>query len=321
MLSTDASRIRIGLDLDPTQASWSEMASVVRMADGLGYDSLWTWDHLYGTDDPRQRIFEGWTTIAAWGAMTTTPTVGLLVLANTFRNPGLVAKSAVTVDHISGGRCILGLGAGWRPLEHHAHGIEFGSGFDERLDWLEESVTAVTALLRGEAVTTAPGGHYNFAQLRHAPLPWNGPGRLPILIGGGGERRTIPIAARFADIWHHRGSVDHLARKVDILVAACAAVGRDPATIQLAFDPHVVIRNDPKAALGAHERSLAVHYQTLGAPPDPTEHWFGPPDAIVERWRPYLALGFRHLIVDLASPYDQETIARMPEVRDLAASA
>jgi alkanesulfonate monooxygenase SsuD/methylene tetrahydromethanopterin reductase-like flavin-dependent oxidoreductase (luciferase family) len=169
-------------------------------------------------------------------------------------------------------------------------------------------------------VTTPPGGRYAFAGLQHVPLPWNGPGRLPILIGGGGERRTIPIAARYADIWHHRGSVDHLARKLEVLVAACAAVGRDPATIELAFDPHVVIRDDPAAALAVHERSLAAHYQTFRPPLDPIEHWFGPPDAIVELWRPYLALGFRHLIVDLPTPYDEETVARMPEVRALAAT-
>jgi alkanesulfonate monooxygenase SsuD/methylene tetrahydromethanopterin reductase-like flavin-dependent oxidoreductase (luciferase family) len=318
MRTGERGRVRIGLDLDPTQGSWAEMATVVRMADELGYDSLWTWDHLYGTDDPRQRIFEGWTTIAAWAALTTTPTVGLLVGANTFRNPGLVAKCAVTVDHISQGRCVLGLGAGWRPREHHDHGLDFGSGFGERLAWLEESVAAVSALLRGDVVTSPSGGRYAFEGLRHAPTPWDGPGRLPILIGGGGERRTIPIAARYADIWHHRGSVDYLARKLDVLIAACAAVGRDPAGIELAFDPHVIIRDDPAAALAVHERSLAAHLQTLGVPPDPTEHWFGPPDEIVERWRPYLALGFRHLIVDLPSPYDQETVTRMPEVRALA---
>ena len=119
---------KIGLDLDPTHATWSDMVLVVRRAEALGYDSLWTWDHLYGTDDPSQRIFEGWNTIGAWAVMTSRPTIGLLVGANTFRNPGLVAKSAVTVDHISGGRCILGLGAGWRPREHHDHGIAFGGG-------------------------------------------------------------------------------------------------------------------------------------------------------------------------------------------------
>src|SRR3990170_5496182 len=170
------------------------MRDVVLLADRLGYDSLWTWDHLYGTDDPRQSIVEGWTTIAAWAAITTRPSVGLLVGANTLRNRGLVAKSAVTVDHVSGGRCVLGLGSGWRPREHADHGIAFGSGFGERLDWLEESVILIRGLLAGETVSSPPGAHYAFADASHLPPPARGAGRLPLLIGGGGERRTIPLA-------------------------------------------------------------------------------------------------------------------------------
>jgi alkanesulfonate monooxygenase SsuD/methylene tetrahydromethanopterin reductase-like flavin-dependent oxidoreductase (luciferase family) len=308
--------IRIGLDLDPTQTSWSDMSDVVLLADSLGYDSLWTWDHLYGTDDPRQSIVEGWTTIAGWAAFTARPTVGLLVGANTLRNPGLVAKSAVTVDHISGGRCILGLGSGWRPREHEDHGIPFGSGFGERLDWLGESVALIRGLLAGETVSSLPGSHYAFREATHLPLPSRGAGRLPILIGGGGERRTIPLAARHAYLWHHRGSVDHLARKLDVLREACAAIGRDPADIELTFDPGIVIRDDVAAArrvVDGHQR----HHMAEPGPIDPDAVWMGPPEAIAERWRPYLELGFRHLICDLPSPYDRETVERLPEARTL----
>jgi alkanesulfonate monooxygenase SsuD/methylene tetrahydromethanopterin reductase-like flavin-dependent oxidoreductase (luciferase family) len=308
--------IRIGLDLDPTQSSWSDMEDFVRRADGLGYDSLWTWDHLYGTDDPRQSIVEGWTTIAAWGAITTRPTVGLLVGANTLRNPGVVAKSAVTIDHISHGRCILGLGSGWRPREHEDHGIPFGSGFGERLDWLAESLTLIRELLDGKTVSSMPGSHYGFREATHVPLPFRGAGRLPILIGGGGERRTIPLVARFADMWHHRGSVDHLARKLDILRETSAAIGRDPSDIELTFDPGVVIRDDVAAARSVVEGQQRHHLAEPGLI-DPDAVWLGPPDAIAERWRPYLDLGFRHLICDLPSPYDAETVERLLEVRAL----
>lgn len=315
-MSDHPSPIRIGLDLDPTQTSWTEMREVVTRADALGYDSLWTWDHLYGTDDPRQSIVEGWTTIAAWAALTSGPTVGLLVGANTLRNPGLVAKSAVTVDHVSGGRLVLGLGSGWRPREHVDHGIPFGSGFGERLDWLEESVVLIRGLLAGETVSSPPAGHYGFADATHRPLPARGPGAIPILIGGGGERRTIPLAARHADIWHHRGSVEHLARKVDVLREACAAIGRDPASIELAFDPGIVIRDDPAEAERVVVRQQRHHLAEPG-PIDPDATWIGPPDTIAERWRPYLDLGFAHLIADLPSPYDPETVERLPEVRAL----
>jgi alkanesulfonate monooxygenase SsuD/methylene tetrahydromethanopterin reductase-like flavin-dependent oxidoreductase (luciferase family) len=312
--------IRIGLDLDPTQTSWTAMRAVVLRADALGYDSLWTWDHLYGTDDPRQSIFEGWTTIAAWGSITARPTVGLLVGANTFRNPGLVAKSAVTVDHVTGGRCILGLGAGWRPREHVDHGIPFGTGFGERLDWLEESIAAIRALLQGETVTSPLGGHYELHQLGHLPLPFRGAGTLPILVGGGGERRTIPIAARYADIWHHRGSLDHLSRKLDVLREACLRIGRDPATIELAFDRGIIIRDHPADARVIHERHLVTHFRAPDPEIEETGIWVGPPEEIAERWRPYLELGFRHLIADLPSPYDLETVERLPEVRALVAA-
>jgi len=308
--------IRIGLDLDPTQTSWADMRDVVQRADRLGYDSLWTWDHLYGTDDPRQSIVEGWTTVAGWAALTTRPTVGLLVGANTLRNPAVVAKCAVTVDHISRGRCILGLGSGWRPREHDDHGIPFGSGFGERLDWLGESLTLIRGLLDGDKVSSPSGSHYAFQEATHLPLPYRGAGRLPILIGGGGERRTIPLAARQADVWHHRGSVDHLARKLDVLREACHAIGRDPSEIELTFDPGVVIRDKVAAArtvVDRHER----HHLAEPGPIDPEAIWIGPPQSIAERWRPYLELGFRHLICDLPSPYDRETVERLPEVREL----
>ena len=308
--------IRIGLDLDPTQSKWSDMRDIVRAADRLGYDSLWTWDHLYGTDDPRQSIFEGWTTIAGWAAITTRPTIGLLVGANTLRNPALVAKSAVTVDHISDGRCILGLGSGWRPREHEDHGIPFGAGFGERLDWLGESIVLIHGLLKGKTVSSSVDDHYAFRDATHLPLPHRGAGRLPILIGGGGERRTIPLVARHADMWHHRGSVDYLARKLDVLREACATIGRDPSEIELTFDPGIVIRDDPalaRSVIEGHQR----HHLAEASPIDPDAIWVGPPEAIGERWRPYLELGFRHLICDLPSPYDHETVERMPEVRAL----
>jgi alkanesulfonate monooxygenase SsuD/methylene tetrahydromethanopterin reductase-like flavin-dependent oxidoreductase (luciferase family) len=170
--------------------------------------------------------------------------------------------------------------------------------------------------LAGETVASPPGSHYAFRDATHLPLPARGAGTIPILIGGGGERRTIPLAARHADIWHHRGSVDHLARKTDILREACVAIGRDPATVELAFDPGIVIRDDPAAA----ERVVATQQRNHLAEPgpiDPDAVWLGSPEAIAERWRPYLDLGFRHLIADLPSPYDIETVERLPEVRAL----
>ena len=133
------------------------MLDTARRVDELGYDHLWAWDHLYAIfGDPYQPIFEGWSTLAAWAMATKRTRLGLLVGANTFRNPGLVAKTATTLDHISNGRAILGIGGAWMEPEHRAHGIDFGSGFGQRLDWLDESVAAIRPLLDGKSVTSEP---------------------------------------------------------------------------------------------------------------------------------------------------------------------
>ncbi|HWP61882.1 MAG TPA: LLM class flavin-dependent oxidoreductase, partial [Candidatus Binatia bacterium] len=119
--------LKLGILLWSQAATWPEMLDAARRVDRLGYDSLWTWDHLYAIfGDPYQPIFEGYATIAAWAMATERTRLGLLVGANTFRNPGLVAKAITTIDHVSGGRAIMGLGGAWFGLEHQAHGIDFG---------------------------------------------------------------------------------------------------------------------------------------------------------------------------------------------------
>ena len=127
--------LRLGINLWSQAATWPEMLAFVRRVDALGYDSVWTWDHLYAiVGDPYQPVFEGWGMLNAWAMATERVRLGLMVGANTFRNPGLVAKQAATLDHVSGGRAILGIGGAWMEQEHIAHGIPFGSGFGQRLD-------------------------------------------------------------------------------------------------------------------------------------------------------------------------------------------
>src|SRR5450759_3671043 len=173
---------RLGVLLWSQATSWSDFESAARRVDSLGYDHLWAWDHLYAIfGDPYQPIFEGYTTLAAWAKVTTRVRLGLLVGANTFRNPGLVAKTLTTLDHISDGRAIAGLGGAWFDLEHAAAGIDFGRGFGERLDWLDESVGSIRALLDGEAVTSPVGGRYALDAMRLLPPPVQT--HLPILIG------------------------------------------------------------------------------------------------------------------------------------------
>jgi len=317
----DRGPVKLGLSVYPHETSWQAMAEVVQRADELGFDSLWTWDHLVGIGaGGRQRVFEAWTTVAAWAATTTGPTVGLLVCANTFRNPGLVAKSAVTVDHISGGRFVLGLGAAYRELEHETHGIEFGSGFGERLGWLRESVGIVRRLLAGETVSSAPGDHYRFAGAVHSPQPVRGPGTIPILIPGGGERKTLPILAEHGDLWHVRGTTETLAHKIELLRGYCDEAGRSLGEIEFITGHPVIIRDDAAKAEAVYEQAVRANGQTrggTGVERAAGELLCGSPQAIADAWRPFVALGFRHLVVDFPAPYDRETLERLPAVREL----
>ena len=147
--------VKLGILLWSQAATFTEMLDAAKRVDRLGYAHLWTWDHLYAIfGDPYQPIFEGWSLLNAWARETEQTRLGLLVGANTFRNPGVVAKTATTLDHASDGRAILGIGGAWMEPEHRAHGIEFGTGFGQRLDWLDESVAAMRTVLDGGSVTS-----------------------------------------------------------------------------------------------------------------------------------------------------------------------
>jgi alkanesulfonate monooxygenase SsuD/methylene tetrahydromethanopterin reductase-like flavin-dependent oxidoreductase (luciferase family) len=292
------------------------MSEYARLADEVGLDSLWTWDHLHAiVGDPLQPVFEGWTTLAAWAAETSRIRIGLMVGANTFRNPGLTAKSAVTVDHISGGRTWLGLGGAWFEYEHTAHGIEFGTGFGQRLDWFDEAVSGVTRVLAGEVVTSEPGGRYGFRELEHHPLPHAGAGSLPLMIGGGGERKTLRTVARYAQGWNVNGDVETLAHKVDVLKGHCEAVGRDPLDIEFTTNRFLVLRDDPAEAL----RVLKVGLDANGSRHviDPEIDFLGDEEQVAAQWRAYLDLGFTHVNVDFPAPFDRETMERLPRLREL----
>ena len=252
--------LKTGILLWSQAATWPEMADAARRVDHLGYDHLWTWDHLYAIfGDPYQDFFEGWAALAAWAPQTERTRLGLLVGANTFRNPGLTAKIAATLDHISGGRAILGIGGAWFDLEHGAHGIDFGQGFGQRLDWMDEATGAMRALLDGETVTSPPDGHYAFDGLRHHPRPLQA--HLPIMIGGSGEKKTLRTVARYADLWNAMGTPEFLARKVDILRGHCEAVGRDITDIEFTLGVKLTIR-DSKAEACSDARFAHAMSQT-----------------------------------------------------------
>lgn len=301
--------LKAGILLWSQAATWAEMLDAAKLVDRLGYAHLWTWDHLYAIfGDPYQPIFEGWSLLNAWARETDRTRLGLLVGANTFRNPGIVAKNATTLDHASDGRATLGIGGAWMEPEHTAHGIDFGSGFGQRLDWLDESVRAMRSVLDGESVTSEPGGRYAFTDLRHAPLPIQG--RLPIMIGGSGEKKTLRTVARYADMWNAMGPVELMAHKVDVLKAHCDAVGRDIGEIEFTLGTKLTIR-DTQARAEQVWRAAMEHNRTpLADVADDDTFWNGTPEQIADRLRPYVELGFRTVISEQPAPYDVETFER-----------
>ena len=194
-------------------------------AESLGYDSLWTWDHVYPiVGSPDGPILEAWTAMAAIAALTKRATIGHLVGANTFRNPALTAKMITTIDHICNGRAVLGIGAAWFEAEHTGFGIEYGSGFPERLRWLGEALPIMRGMLDG-AQPTATGPHYAASSVRNDPPPIQA--HLPILIGGGGSKVTLKLVAQYADMNNLGNPVEAIADAEEALLGHCATQGRD----------------------------------------------------------------------------------------------
>jgi F420-dependent oxidoreductase-like protein len=303
--------MKFGAQLWSQQTTWPEFRDSALAAEAAGWDSVWTWDHLLAIFGPwEQPILEGWTTLTAVGAVTSRIRLGLMVGANTFRNPGLTAKLATTLDNVSGGRAVLGIGGAWFEREHEAFGIpEWGSGFGERLDRLDESVMLMRRLLDGGRVTH-DGRFYTFKDALCEPRPIQP--HLPILIGGSGPKKTLRTVALRGDAWNTSGTVEEVSAKLEILRAHCADVGRNPSEIELTVSFPIVIRDDAAEAASALEAALANNgSESMGDIPV----LLGPPAAIADAIRPYRDLGFGTVIVRLPAPYDRETIARVGEVQ------
>jgi alkanesulfonate monooxygenase SsuD/methylene tetrahydromethanopterin reductase-like flavin-dependent oxidoreductase (luciferase family) len=286
---------------------WPGFLAAAQRAENLGFDSVWTWDHLLAIfGDPDQPILEGYVALGALAQATSRVELGLLVGANTFRNPGIATKSVLTLDQVSGGRAILGIGGAWFGREHEAFGLDFGTGHGQRLDWLAEAVAAMRTWVDGGRVTSAPGGRYAFRDL--GMLPRAVRPHLPIMIGGSGVKKTLPIVAQHADQWNAFGEPHELAAKDAILRARCADVGRDPEMIERTVGCKITIRRTDSAAREAIRGLLAHNGTSPDLPATDRTFWTGTPEAIAERMLAYVAVGFRTFLVELPAPYDAETM-------------
>jgi len=206
--------VRVGVQVQPQHADFDGMRRAWREADELGVDTIFTWDHFYPLyGDPEGKHFEALTTLASLAENTRRAQIGALVICNSYRNPELLADAHRTIDHISGGRVILGIGAGWFQRDYDEYGYEFGT-VGSRLAALRENLPRIRARL----------------DKLNPPAV----GRMPILIGGGGVKVTLRIVARHADIWHSFSKPDTLREKSAILDRYCVEAGRDPAEIERA---------------------------------------------------------------------------------------
>jgi probable F420-dependent oxidoreductase len=225
---------RIGVQLHPQATTVAELRDAWKRADAIGVDSIWIWDHFYPLfGDPDANHFEAYTLLAAMAADTTNARLGALVTCNSYRNPNLLADMSRTIDHISDGRFILGIGSGWFERDYSEYGYEFGTAVG-RLHALGEALPIIKA---------------RFAKLTPGPVN----GKLPILIGGSGEKITLKLVAEHADGWNTFGPIDHFVQKSEVLDRHCANVGRDPKEIERTV------------ALPAHEIGDAPRYFEAGA--------------------------------------------------------
>ena len=265
-----ASRLRFGLCTDQN-LPWPVLVERWQYFEALGFDSVWDCDHYIQPSRPTGPYFEGWTLLAGLAARTERIRVGVLVSSNTFRHPALLAKEAVTVDHISNGRLELGLGAGWYVPEHEKFGLDFPSPA-ELVGRFREAVEIVDGLLRNE-VTSYEGRYYRLREAPFRPGPVQRP-RPPLTIGAKGPR-MLEIVARHADAWNSSGTVEEVRARNRVLDEKCAAIGRDPAEIvRSLYGWAAIMPDDPWQSVEAFQevigryREAGIEEFIIDQPPD-----------------------------------------------------
>jgi probable F420-dependent oxidoreductase len=233
--------VRIALQLQPQHMDYRTIRDTAARAEDLGADIIFNWDHFYPLyGEPEGKHFECWTMLGAWAESTSRVEIGALVTCNSYRNPELLADMARTVDNISDGRLILGIGSGWFQKDYDEYGYDFGTA-GSRLDDLAEALPRIESRL----------GKLNPPPVRD----------IPVLIGGGGEKKTLRLVAKHAHIWHSFGDLATVERKTAILRQHCADVGRDPSEIEISVG---VGGEDSPDEAGARFREQGVSLYTLG---------------------------------------------------------
>jgi F420-dependent oxidoreductase-like protein len=286
-------RARFGVTLPQIKRRWDEPRATAELVDSLGFDSLWVCDHLFGVPLPNLPIFEAWSLLAAVAPLTERVQLGTLVTPPFFRNPAVLAKQIATIDHVSNGRVIAGLGSGWFEAEFQGYGAPFPP-LRERMRALEESVQILRSLWT-QPTTTFAGRHFTVKDAVCEPKPVRRP---PILIGGGGERVLMGIVARHADIWNNLATFQpQLGAKVEALRKRCREVGRDESTLEISQQCVVVIEEDEARARESLEKAKKVYGGHMGGAIEEHGIW-GSPERVIEGVEKHRKLGCGLLVIE-----------------------
>ena len=255
------SKMQFGVSLPQIKRSWQETRAAAEEMDRLGFHSVWFNDHLYGIPMPPIPIFEAWTALSAVAAVTSRVELGTLVTPVGFRNPAMLAKMVATLDQISGGRVIVGLGSGWFEQEFRGYGLDFPP-VRKRLKQLDESIELMRRMWTEEQVTFE-GRHFHTDAVYCEPKPARRP---PVMIGGGGEKVLLRLAAKHADIWNNLAvNLEKLGKKADVLRRHCDSVGRDPASVRISQQTMVVLGENEADAQSKKEKAARIYGGHMGS--------------------------------------------------------
>ena len=301
--------LRFGIQTPNQEATWDDVLSTWKEAESLGFDSAWVFDHfmpIFGNQDGP--CLEGWTMLAALAAETSRIRVGVLVTGNTYRNPALLAKMATTVDHVSHGRLVLGIGAGWFERDHTAYGFPFGSAH-ERAKKLGEALEVIKRLWTADH-PSFDGKYYHLQKAPFSPPNVQRP-HPPIVIGGQGKQWIMPLVARYGDGWNAVTGVtpDGIRERRALIAAECAKIGRTPCPTDVSVLLQLVAMTDiplagPAVRLGA--RALGLGRAAPGIVADS-------PGAIRDKIRAYADAGATEIIVGLRPPFDHALLRRFAQ--------
>ncbi len=301
--------IRFGVQTAPQNTTWADLRAVWKVIDDAGFHTAWLFDHFYPVlADPSGPCFEGWTALTAVAAETKNVEAGVLVTGNTYRHPAVLAKMAATLDHIIGGRLIMGIGAAWFELEHTGYGIPFYTTA-ERIRRLDEAVEAIKGLWTNDK-TTLSGRYYQLSEARCEPKPVRKP-HPPFMIGGSGEKLMLRVVAKHADIWNTFGSPAVFRSKLAVLRRHCAEVGRNFDDIEISWAGMGAICDS-----ASEKESLVAQRAGLwGRSKEEMEEssLIGSADEVLRKLDQFREAGVTHFITLTSAPFNHGLLRRFAD--------